>query len=51
MPWCNATLSIDARAADMGRHRARIMMRCAVCDGKIPNLDSGGAAIASLGLP
>ena len=43
LPWCDTALAIDARVADM-------VSRMDLKTEKIPNLDSGGAAVPSLGL-
>jgi len=43
LPWCNATLPIDARVADM-------ISRMTIAE-KIANLDTDNNAIKSLGLP
>ena len=43
-PWCNASLDINTRAADM-------VSRMDLKTEKIPNLNTGGAPIKSLGLP
>merc|ERR1719473_1597346 len=44
MPFCNASLDIDARVADM-------IKRMDLQTEKIPNLNTGGQPIKSLGLP
>ena len=43
LPWCNAALPIDARVKDM-------VARMSIAE-KIPNLNTGGTPIPSLGLP
>lgn len=43
LPWCNASLAIDDRVNDM-------VARMTLAE-KIPNLNTGGAPIPSLGLP
>lgn len=42
-PWCNSSLPIDVRVADM-------VSRMDLKTEKIPNLNTGGAPIKSLGL-